>query len=62
MTEAERLVFAVAERLGMMASDVAERMTAAELIKWATINEHEQEQEKQKNVERLAMLARAQAS
>jgi len=55
-------VFAIAERLGMMASEVAERMTAAELIKWANLNEHDQDQAKKQNVERLAMLARAQVS
>ena len=55
-------MFAIAERLGMMASDVAEKMTAAELIKWANLNEYDQEQAKKKNVERLAMIARAQAS
>ena len=60
MTDAERLVFGVAERLGMMAKDVAENMTASELIKWARLEDHDQERARKSNLKKIEMIARAQ--
>lgn len=62
MTDAERLIFGVAEKLGMMAKDVAENMTASELIKWAKIGEHDQEKSRKSNLKKIEMIARAQQS
>ena len=53
LTPAERLVFSVAERLGMTVGELTERMTAAELITWMQLPRIDEDLERQANMERL---------
>lgn len=59
MTSAERLIFDVAERLGMMAATVAAEMTSAELIAWASLPDIDTKQKSESGLKMLSLIARA---
>ncbi len=58
LTTAERLTFAIAERLGMTVGELMERMTAAELLTWMNLPAIDQEAERRRNLGRMRELWR----
>ena len=58
LTPAERLVFSLAERLGMTVGELLERMSAAELMTWMTLPQIDAESERNRNLKRMREIWR----
>tara|TARA_R100001594_G_C3945548_1_gene241739 strand:+ start:395 stop:586 length:192 start_codon:yes stop_codon:yes gene_type:complete len=58
MNDAERLIFYVAEKLGLSAGETAEKLTANELLKWASLNQIDENKTKQMNLKKLHDLVK----